>query len=206
MGLPPREQKPIWGYPPNERVTVHKGHFLVFGLLIFFGSLLGAFSSVSFPLAWGVNFFWLGIVVQQVGAIWFGMWGVLAGVIFPFFSNKAAGAPFLVSLAYLPANFIQGFLPAWAFRHYEASPRLAHHRDYVVLVLSILVADALGALWAPFIALRRLHLVNPETVSLFVLGWFGGNLTAGLVFNILILRVLSPLVMRSAVFVRRWWV
>ncbi len=124
----------IWTTEPGEKRSVGVIHIVITALLIGIGFVVGAFGSISFPLGFGVNFFWTGIAVQQVGSIWFGAWGVIAGTIFPFFSNAIAGTPFYVSFAYMPANFIQAFLPAWAFRTFKADPRLISGRDYLILL------------------------------------------------------------------------
>ena len=130
----------IWTVQEGERRSVGVIHIVILALLIGIGFVVGAFGSISFPLGFGVNFFWTGIVVQQVGAIWFGAWGVLAGAIFPFFSNAIAGTPFYVSLAYIPANAVQAFLPAWIFRKYKLDPRLKSGRDYLLLFVAKLLA------------------------------------------------------------------
>ncbi|WP_322807434.1 hypothetical protein [Thermanaerothrix sp.] len=195
----------IWTVQPGERRSVGVIHIVILALLIGIGFVVGAFGSISFPLGFGVNFFWTGIAVQQVGGIWFGGWGVLAGAIFPFFSNAIAGTPFYVSLGYVPANAVQAFLPAWAFRYFKADPRLKSGRDYLILFLSMLVANAFGALWSPLVVLRGFGLLTTESVPLFVWGWFGGNMVAGIVFNFILLKALSGVVIRTPAFVKRWW-
>jgi hypothetical protein len=132
----------IWTVESGERRGIGGIHIVILPLLIGIGFVVGAFGSISFPLGFGVNFFWTGIAVQQVGAIWFGAWGVLAGTIFPFFSNAIAGTPFYVSLAYVPANFVQAFLPAWAFRTFKADPRLTSTRDYLILLGAMLLSSS----------------------------------------------------------------
>jgi len=195
----------IWTVQPGERRAVGVIHIVILALLIGIGFVVGAFGSISFPLGFGVNFFWTGIAVQQVGAIWFGGWGVLAGAIFPFFSNAVAGTPFYVSLAYVPANAVQAFLPAWAFRYFKADPRLRSGRDYLILFLAMLISNAFGALWSPLVVLRGFGLLTTESVPLFIWGWFGGNMVAGIVFNFILLKALSGVVIRTPAFVKRWW-
>jgi hypothetical protein len=138
-------------------------------------------------------------------AIWFGAWGVLAGAIFPFFSNAVAGTPFYVSIAYIPANAVQAFLPAWAFRRFKADPRLRSGRDYLILLAAMVISSAFGALWSPLVVLRGFGLLTAESVPLFVWGWFGGNVVAGIVFNFILLKALSSVVIRTPAFVKRWW-
>jgi hypothetical protein len=195
----------IWTVQPGERRSIGVIHIVITALLIGIGFVVGAFGSISFPLGFGVNFFWTGIAVQQVGAIWFGAWGVIAGAIFPFFSNAIAGTPFYVSLAYIPANAVQAFLPAWAFRFFKADPRLKKGRDYLILLGAMIVSSAFGALWSPLVVLRGFGLLTTDSVPLFIWGWFGGNVLAGLVFNFILLKALSGVVIRTTAFVKKWW-
>jgi hypothetical protein len=195
----------IWTVEKGERRPVGVIHIVITALLIGIGFVVGAFGSISFPLGFGVNFFWTGIAVQQVGAIWFGAWGVLAGAIFPFFSNAVAGTPFYVSLAYVPANAVQAFLPAWAFRFFKADPRLKTGRDYWILLAAMILSSAFGALWSTLVVLRGFGLLTTDSLPLFILGWFGGNVVAGLVFNFILLKALSAVVIRTTAFVKQWW-
>jgi hypothetical protein len=142
--------------------------------------------------------------VQQVGAIWFGAWGVLAGAIFPFFSNAIAGTPFYVSLAYIPANAVQAFLPAWVFRKFKLDPRLKSKRDYLYFFGAMLVSSAFGALWSTLVVLRGFGLLTTDSLPLFIWGWFGGNVVAGVVFNFVLLKALSAVVIRTPAFVKQW--
>jgi len=195
----------IWTVEKGERRSVGVIHIVVLALLIGIGFVVGAFGSISFPLGFGVNFFWTGIAVQQIGAIWFGAWGVLAGTIFPFFSNAIAGTPFYVSAAYIPANLVQAFLPAWAFRRFKADPRLRAWRDVWILLAAMIISSAFGALWSPLVVLRGFGLLTAESVPLFIWGWFGGNVVAGVVFNFILLKALSSVVIRTTAFVKKWW-
>lgn len=205
----------VWSVPPGQYLRARPVHFVITLGLIAAGVLAGAFGSINFPLGFGVNFFWTGITVQQVGAIWFGAWGVLAGTIFPIFSNMitglpvdpastVTGAPLFVSLAYIPANFLQAFLPAWAFRHYRADPRLRSARDYIILLAAMVASSAFGALWSPLV-LRAFGMLESESLLLYMWGWFGGNVVAGLVFNFILMQAFSSMVVRSTAFVRGWW-
>ena len=198
-------EEDIWIVKEGEKRTVRITHIFITILLITIGFVVGAFGSVSFPLGFGVNFFWTGIVVQQVGSIWFGAWGVIAGAIFPFFSNAIADTPFYVSLAYLPANAIQAFLPAWVFRRFKLDPLMKSGKDSLYLFLAMIVSSIIGSLWSVLVVLKGYDLLTPGSVPLFVWGWFGGNVIAGVVFNFILLKALSEIVIRTKAFVKRWW-
>ncbi len=197
--------KSVWEVQEGERRSIGVIHIVITALLIGVGFVVGAFGSISFPLGFGVNFFWTGIAVQQVGPIWFGAWGIIAGTVFPFFSNAIAGTPFYVSLAYIPANLVQALLPALLFKKFGCDPRLKSARDFAILLLAMLVSSAFGALWSPLVVLRSFGLLTAESVPLFIWGWFGGNVVAGLVFNFVLLKALSGVVIKTPAFVKRWW-
>lgn len=198
-------EEDIWTVKEGEKRTVRIAHIFITILLITIGFVVGAFGSVSFPLGFGVNFFWTGIVVQQIGSIWFGAWGVIAGAIFPFFSNAIAGTPFYISLAYLPANAFQAFLPAWVFRRFKLDPRMKSGKDCLYLFLAMVVSSIIGSLWSVLVVLKGYDLLPPGSVPLFIWGWFGGNVIAGVVFNFILLKALSAVVIRTKAFVKRWW-
>ncbi|MBN2556591.1 MAG: hypothetical protein JXA97_11675 [Anaerolineales bacterium] len=196
----------LWRMDEDERQTISPIHVVIFVLLVGIGFIVGAFGSISFPLGFGVNYFWTGIAVQQVGSIWFGGWGILAGMIFPVLSNGIAGTPLLVAAAYIPANAIQALLPAWAFRKYKGDPRLNSLRDYTILLAAMIISSAIGAVYSPLVVLRGFDLIPNETLPLYIWGWFGGNVVAGLALNFALLKALSPVVIRTTVFIKRWWV
>jgi predicted exporter len=69
----------------------------------------------------------------------------------------------------------------------------------------MLVSSAFGALYSPLVVLRGFGLLTTDSVPLFIWGWFGGNVVAGLVFNFILLKILSPVVIRTTAFVKKWW-
>lgn len=195
----------IWKLEEGETRSPGVVHIVITALLIGIGAVVGAFGSFSIPLGFGVNFFWPGVAVQNVGGIWFGAWGAIAGALFPIISNGITGTPVYVSLAYIPANFVQAFLPAWAFRRFNGDPRLNKKRDWAIFLISITVANIFGALWSPLVVLRSFGLLTAESLPIFIFGWFGGNEIAGIVFGVILLKALSGVVMETNAFVKRWW-
>ena len=207
------EAQNIWDKYQTVRKSIWYYLFLVF-VMIAIGFIAGAFGSLSFSVGHtdslvnfgsGVNYFWPGIIVQQVGSIWFGAWGILAGVIFPFLSNAAAQTPFVISLAYIPANFIQAFLPAYIFRHRKLDPRLKSAADYLYLLLSMFVGNLIGASWSVLMLIYGFGRLTWSNAGSYFLGWFGGNMIAGVVFNFVILNALSQHVILSQILVKKWW-
>jgi hypothetical protein len=69
----------------------------------------------------------------------------------------------------------------------------------------MVISSALGALWSVLVVLRSFDLLTTDSVPLFIWGWFGGNLIAGLVFNFILLKALSGVVIKTPAFVKKWW-
>lgn len=199
------EKEQIWKLEEGETRSTGVIHIVITALLIGIGAVVGAFGSFSLPLGFGVNFFWPAIAVQNVGGIWFGAWGVIAGALFPIISNGITGTPVYVSLAYIPANAVQALLPAWAFRRFNGDPRLKTGRDWAIFLISITVANIFGALWSPLVVLRSFGLLTAESVPIFIFGWFGGNEIAGIIFGVILLKALSNVVIKTNAFVKKWW-
>ena len=199
------EEEKIWELEAGERRPVGVIHIVITALLIGIGAVVGAFGSFALPLGFGVNFFWPAIAVQNVGSIWFGAWGVIAAALFPIISNGIAGTPVYVSLAYIPANAVQAFLPALAFRVFKADPRLRKGRDYVIFLIAITLGNIFGALYSPLVVLKGFGLLTAESVPIFIWGWFAGNEIAGIVFGLILMKALSGVAVRSKSFVKKWF-
>lgn len=112
------------------------------------GIVVGTFGSLAVPIGF-VSLFWPGQAVQSIGGIWFGWWGGIAAALFPLISNSLSGsAPLPLSLAYVPANLLQGMIAAWAFRRFRAHPALKTGRDWGIwIVWGAIVPNFVGAAW-----------------------------------------------------------
>ena len=108
---------------------------LTFGILCVWGVLLGTLGTWSWDLGHGYSALWPALVVQVSGGIWFAGWGVLAAALFPVISNALAGVGPVGIIGYIPANVIQGLLPAWAFRRSRVDPLLPQRKDVVFFLL-----------------------------------------------------------------------
>lgn len=99
-----------------------KARGVIFILLVVSGFILSTLGLISFPVFHNVNYFWPAAVVQAVGAVLFGWTGILAGTIFPMFSNLATDRSLVSVFVFTPSNFLQSLLP------YLLYNRLANRR------------------------------------------------------------------------------
>ena len=69
----------------------------------------------------------------------------------------------------------------------------------------MVVSSIIGALWSVLVVLKGFNLLTTDSVPLFIWGWFGGNVVAGVVFNFILMKALSAVVIRTTAFVKKWW-
>lgn len=195
----------IWETRPGEIRKPGLAHFVMFVLFTGIGIVVGTFGSLAIPLGF-VSAFWPGQAVQTIGGIWFGMWGAIAGTFFPLISNALSGsAPLPVSIAYIPANFVQSALGMYLFRKFKLDPRLTRKKDWMGWVFgAAIVANAFGAFWGSTVLLN-FGLITRSAYPIVMAGWFVGNTIPTLILGTIILKYVSPLVIRSKAFCKGYW-
>lgn len=199
----PREN--VWALRPGEVRKPGLHHFVMTALFTGIGIVVGTFGSPAIPLGY-ITAFWPGQAIQTVGGIWYGGWGGIAGAVFPILSNAIAGsAPLPVSLAYIPGNLAQAVVGGIAFRLLKADPRLKSGRDWMVFtVFGIIVSNLIGAAWGCLVLLG-FGLITPGAFPVTFIGWFLGNSIASWVLGAVMLKFISPIVLKSKAFVKRVW-
>lgn len=184
--------------------SIAKNTFLVIVLTII-GSMIGLFGSLSFHIGYSITYFWPAIIIQLIGGLWFGIYGVAAGVLFPIISDLAVGTPLFLTIMYIPANFIQSFLPVWSFRRFEADICLRRAKDQLIfLIFGVFLTNVFGALWGSFSLVIAGYIPFEEMTRYFV-AWFIGNTIPALVLGELLLLTLSPYVKKSGLYIRYWF-
>jgi len=195
----------VWDVEPGEIRTPGLPHFVMTALFTGIGVVVGTFGSLAIPLGY-ITAFWPGQAIQSVGGIWYGGWGGIAGAVFPLISNAISGAaPLPVSLAYIPGNLAQAIVGGIAFRLLKADPRLRTGKDWVVFtVFGIILSNAIGAAWGSGVLLL-FGLISADAFPVTFIGWFLGNSIASWVLGVVMLKYISPIVLRSKTFVKRVW-
>jgi len=195
----------VWELEAGEVRKPGIPHIVALALFTGIGIVVGTFGSLAIPIGF-VSAFWPGQAIQAVGAVWYGMWGGLAAFIFPLISNAMSGsAPLPVSMAYIPGNFVQGIAAGWVFRQFKLDPRLNSAKDWIGFTLvGIIAANAFGALWGTTV-LRMFGLITADAQLVSWAGWFIGNSVASWVLGVLMLKFISPLVMKTKAFCKGYW-
>jgi signal transduction histidine kinase len=174
-------------------------------ILTFAGIILGTLGTWSVPLGYGISAFWPAFIVQVAGSVWFGGWGVLAAVIFPVLTNALANVGLSGMLGFIPANLVQGLIPAWAFRHFRVDPAIPGRKEVTFYMLwgSLIPAVAGGLLGS--IAVILFGQAAWSDYPLLVVKWAAPHVVVSLLIGIPIMRELTPLWRDLGLLVKDWW-
>lgn len=199
------EARKIWEVMQGENRKPSINHVIMMALFTGIGVVVGTFGSLAIPLGF-VTAFWPAQAIQSVGSIWFGMWGGIASFVFPLISNVLSGsAPLPVSIAYIPGNFLQGMLAGFAFRYFKADPRLKTGKDWMMFVIfGVIGCNLIGAGWGSTV-LRSFGLISPASHLIVFLGWFLGNSIPSFILGVILLKFISPIVIRTKAFCKKLW-
>ena len=199
----PETTENVWELPPGAEASVGGRHVVVLAVTVAIGTLVAALGTVSFPLGDTPSGFAPGAAIQVVAGVWFGGWGILAGVIFPAVVRALTGPDNLTGR--VVADLILSGLPAWWFRHSRRDPRLGSRGDRLLFLLVVVgVANALAATAGATHLTIEQHGGARRWVA-HALAWFASGAGPCLVLGLPLLRTLSPVVMRSSLFCRGWW-
>jgi integral membrane sensor domain MASE1 len=199
------QNKSVWDQNQNRNPTSAILHLVTTAVLGGIGIVAGTFGSLAIPIG-VVSVFWPGQAVQSVGCVWFGYWGAIASTFFPLISNLLSGvAPLPVSLALIPANFMQGMSAGWAFRFFKADPSLRNTKDWVLWIIGgAIIPNIIGAGYGTWI-LQEFKVIPEQAYTATFLGWVIGNIIPTVLIGSIILKSVSPIVVRSRSFVRGYW-
>lgn len=181
-----------------------KGPVIVLCLIVV-GLIVASLSELLMPLGYGVALLWLGVAVIANGGIWFGGWGVLAGVLFPFLSAQFQGFSLEDSLSEILPNLVDGLIPAFAFRHLGTDPALQDRRGvsaymiWVVVVPSLLSGALVGGSWI------LIGKADWGAIRLLALDWSLSNMVVLTVLGFPALYLLTPVFRRRGWLVEGWW-
>lgn len=200
-----KKNRGVWKKEAGEIRKPGLAHFVMMALFTGVGVVVGTFGSMAVSLG-PVSAFWPGQAIQSVGCIWYGGWGAIAGIVFPLISNAISGQAALpISIAYIPGNLAQAVVGAWAFHVFNCDPRLKSTKDWAVyIIFGIIIANAIGAAEGNLV-LYSFGIITSEAIPLSFFGWFLGNSVASGILGVIMLKFLSPLVMKTKTFCRGVW-
>lgn len=193
----------VWDLREGEMRSWGVVHVVVFVFLTAIGALSATLSSFL-QVGYGVSWFYLAVVVQVVGSIWFGLWGVLASVFFPIVGDLVGGIPISISLSLLPANLAQSLIPATYFRFFKVNPALKKFSDWVHFTLSCVILNNLLGAYLGASAMSAWGFISWDLYFVVMFSWFVGNVVPVLVVGAPLLKGLTPVIISHRAFCKRW--
>jgi len=147
-------------------------HLVTFAIVTGICTVLAIFAVISAPVppAPGVSGLYIAAAVYVPVALWFGLWGAMAGYVSCVLLGLWTGMPILFVLWWSLADFFEGLLPLLAFRLFKVDPEFRiERRGPAAVILALLVVDLVVAAFAT--AVPAIGAVTPITVP--GLGEFG---------------------------------
>lgn len=198
-----------WEMQPGERRRPRIIHGVISVLLLGLAEVIARLCSFPLTLPLPLGKFmqtWLSpaTTVQVVGGMWFGMWGVIGGTLFPVVGGFINREP-IVSLLLIPVNVIQSLTPVWVFRRWRLDPRLTTLTDWVVFILVTgLLMNIPAAIWATAVS-WSFGGYSGSWWIIFLVSYIVGHGTPPALLGAVVLKALSGVVIKSKIFCKGWW-
>lgn len=178
-------------------------------VLILVDTTLAWLSTAVFPTIGVESISWLYIAVafMILFTLWFGAYGAIAA-----YAGTLAGSGLLVSesLSHHPevaviwalAGLFQVLIPLVAVRSFGVSLSMENPRDYTyILLFGVIVNNLVGAAWGVW----TLSLAETVTFGSAFSGWFIGNAVICILIVPISLKLFTPKVEKSRVYVKNYW-
>jgi len=170
-----------------------KRNILVFSAVFVLGSILGTLGTISFPMGVNITYFWPAAALQTVSGIFFGLWGILAGVAFPIVSNALTDSSWAHTIGFIPANIVQCSLPLLVMRKFNISPNLKRMRDVLLFITGCtILPNVLGSVVGCGILYMSGYVNNNIELWDLIFVWIVGNIPSSMVFGFLLVKVITP--------------
>jgi signal transduction histidine kinase/CheY-like chemotaxis protein len=170
-----------------------KRNSMIFLVILFIGTLLGVVGTVSYPIQSNLSCLWPAAVVQALGGVFFGIWGVVAGIVFPIFSNMLTDGHQTQIIGWIPANFVQSFLPYLVKKLFHFSSYKFNKKTVLCFVIGcVLISGILGgAIGCSALYFADVAITGKEIFNSFIT-WITGYIPIALFFGLIFLKTLGP--------------
>jgi len=183
--------------------------FVILTLILIIVNTVLAYASVKLipTNASGISYIFPAVAFMILFTLWYGAYGAVAAYI-----GTLVGSGFLavqlladnpgIALIWAVAGLLQALIPLVAVRSFEVDLALENRRDLVIIILfAVIINNLVGAAWGAW----TLSLIEPGMMGSIFSTWLIGNVIATLVIVPLALRIFSPKIQKSRMFVKYYW-
>jgi tellurite methyltransferase len=146
---------------------------------------------------------WPGAIFQVVSAAALGGWGVVATIISAIITNAINVKTMYAILAFIPANFVQSFIPAYYYRRILKKGGWSSRtfRFLPFLIYGVLIPNILGS----FLGGAAVHMFAGAPYVHVCAKWFIANVPIAIILGWPLFRYVIPALVDEGWTVKGWW-
>ena len=178
-------------------------------ILIIIDTLLAWLSVTLIPTVGGgmVSWLYFAVAFNILFTLWFGGYGAIAAYVGTLVGSgllvsEVLNQNPLVAVLWAVAGLVQVLIPFAAVRNFGVDLSMKNPRDFTYLFLfAVIVNNLIGAAWATW----TLSLAEPVSMTTVFTAWFIGNAVVCALLVPLGLRLFTPKLEKSRLFVKNYW-
>jgi integral membrane sensor domain MASE1 len=185
--------------------------FVILTLILIVVNTVLAFASTKFipGNAAGIAYIFPAVAFMILFTLWFGGYGAIAAYVGTLVgagllaSDKLANNP-AVAVLWAVAGLLQVLIPLVAVRSFEIDLTLENRRDVSLIILfGVVINNLVGAAWGAW----TLGLASGDSGAMgsVFFTWFIGNVIVTILLVPLSLKIFTPKIQRSKLFVKSYW-
>jgi hypothetical protein len=183
--------------------------FVILTFILIIVNTVLAFASVKIIPASvsGVAYIFPAVAFMILFTLWFGGYGAIAAYVGTLLGSGLLASEILVknpqvAVLWAVAGLLQVLIPLVAVRSFEVDLALETRRDVSLIILfGVVINNLIGAAWGAW----TLGLVEPGMVGSIFSTWLIGNVIVTILLVPIALKVFTPKVQKSRLFVKNYW-
>jgi len=179
-------------------------------VLIVINTLIAWLCRIALPAdVGGVSRLYFAVAFMILFTLWFGAYGAIAA-----YAGTLIGSGLLSTNPAIPADvaiywsiagLLQVLIPLIALRTFNVDLNMESRRDWTLLLLfGVLINNIVGAAWGAYTLSLGNVIQSSQIGSTFML-WLIGNIIVTIIIVPFTLKLLTPRVRRSKLFVKNYW-
>ena len=183
--------------------------FVILTFILILINIVLAFASAKFipATASGIVYLYPAVAVMILFTLWYGGYGAIAAYVGTLVGSGLMASQILsenlgVAVLWAIAGLLQVLIPLAAIRVFDVDLTLANRRDVLHIILfAVVINNLVGAAWGAW----TLSLVEPGAFGSVFSAWLLGNVIVTLLVVPIALKLFTPKIQKSKLFVKSYW-
>jgi integral membrane sensor domain MASE1 len=183
--------------------------FVILTLILIVVNTALAYASTKFipGTPGGIAFIYPAVAFTILFTLWFGGYGAIAAYVGTLIGSGLLATEILaknpgIAVLWAVAGLLQVLIPLVAIRCFEVDLLLENRRDvFLIILFAVLINNLVGAAWGAW----TLALIEPGTMGSTFSTWLIGNVIVTILLVPLALKVFTPKIQKSRLFVKSYW-